>query len=168
MSNPEFLGGYDGQSLDELIAMESSHRIDSLVLAMESALDQKLSVGGPAGLSAEERVILVIEALEREVNNGGYDQFFTNSSGAYAGEIEAALRSIGCPRQADIAKRALEALGVKGALTSASVEAALDAGGDDLSGRLGDLDDEYYKCDEPIADRLFAFVKANRAKVQLR
>jgi hypothetical protein len=171
MTEPEFLEGYQGQSLDELLSMEATHRIDSLVLAMEAALDQRLTKRGAASFSLEERIVLAIEALEREVNNGGYDQFFLNSSRTYAGEVEQALRTIGCPEQAEIARRAVAALRtrgtVKGTLTSEAVETGLAAGGDALSEELKSLDDEYFACEEPIAERLFAFVKANKAKVQL-
>ena len=34
-----FLEAYDGQSTDELIALEGQFRIDSIVLAFEAALD---------------------------------------------------------------------------------------------------------------------------------
>ena len=168
MTEPVFLEEHGGQSLEELIAMEATHRIDSLVLAIESALERKAEDRGAASLSSAERVVLAVEALEREVNNGGYDQFFLNSSRAYAGDLERALRSIGCPEQADIARRAVAALAIKGAVTAESVEAAHSAGGDDLMDALSSLDDEYYACDEPIADRLFAFVKANRAAIRLQ
>jgi len=168
MTELVFLEEYGGQSLGELIAMESTHRIDSLVLAIESALDLKAEDRGAATLSSAERVVLAVEALERQVNNGGYDQFFLNSSKAYASELERALRAIGCPEQADIARRAVEALAIKGPVTAESVEAAHSAGGDDLMDVLSSLDDEYSSCDEPIADRLFAFVKANRAAIRLR
>jgi len=167
MIDPEFLEQYGGQTLEELIAMEATHRVDSLVLAIESALDRKALDRGAATLSPEEGIVLAVEALEREVNNGGYDQFFLNSSRAYAGGIERALRAIGCPQQADIARRAVEALKIKGAVTAESVESAHSTCGDDLADVLGSLDDEYYSCDEPIADRLFAFVKANRAAIRL-
>jgi hypothetical protein len=172
MTEPEFLEEYRGQSLDKLLSMEATHRIDSLVLAMEAALDQKLAKRGTASLSLEERIVLAIEALEREVNNGGYDQFFLNSSRTYAGEVEQALRAIGCPEQAEIAGRAVAALRakgkIKGELTPETVETGLAAGGDALSELLNSLDDEYYACDEPIAERLFAFVKANKATIHLR
>jgi hypothetical protein len=168
MTEPVFLERYGGQSLEELIAMEATHRIDSLVLAIESALDRKAADRGAATLSPAERAVLAVEALEREVNNGGYDQFFLNSSRAYAGDIERALRAIGCPGQADIARRAVEALAIQGAVTAEAVEAAHSAGGDDLFDALSSLDDEYYASDEPIADRLFDFVKANQAAIRLR
>lgn len=66
--------------------------------------------------------------------------------------------------QADIARRALAALSIRGAVTPTSIEEARAAGGEE---RADSLDDEYYICDEPIADRLFAFVKANRSKNRL-
>lgn len=74
----DFFDGYDGQTTDELLALETTYRTDSLVLAFEAALRLEPD---PAKLSREETWILAIEALEREVNNGGYDQFFLNSSG---------------------------------------------------------------------------------------
>jgi hypothetical protein len=161
----EFLERYNGESLDELLAMAETYRIDSLVLAMESALQAKQEEG--LRLSQEERVVLAIEGLEREVNNGGYHQFFFNSSRVYAAEIVEDLRLIGCPRQAEIAGRAVMGLGLRGAMTHEAIEEALEAGAEELEDALGALDGEYYACDEPIADRLFAFVKQNRERVML-
>ncbi len=91
MENKAFLESYDGQSTDELIALESSHRVDSLVLAFEQAL---LTKDYP---TAEEQVVLAVEALEREVNNGGYSQFFVNSSREYSSLVVEALEAIDCP-----------------------------------------------------------------------
>ena len=167
MPDLEFLDEYTGQSLDELLAMEQAYRVDSLVFAMAFALSHKLWQCGAAALSPAERIILVVQCLEREVNNGGYDQFFFNPSREYARDIEAALRAIGCPINADIARRAVEALQIEGEPTADAVETALVAGGDELSELLASLDTEYYAFLEPIADRLFAFAKANRATICL-
>jgi hypothetical protein len=74
MSQP-FLKSNGGQTIQQLIAMRDSHRVDSLVLAVEQALASK----SEAELSEPERVILAVEAMEREVNNGCYEQFLGNS-----------------------------------------------------------------------------------------
>jgi hypothetical protein len=100
------LRGYSGQSTDELIALDGIFRTDSIILAFEQALDQKAYRLGDSALSAEEVIILAIEALEREVNNGGYEQFFTNSSKEYASVIIDALNRIGCVQVADLTNRA--------------------------------------------------------------
>jgi hypothetical protein len=167
MPGTEFLESYGGQSLDELLRMEQTHRIDSLVLAIESALQTKAEARGPQSLSQEERTVLAIEALEREVNNGGYEQFFLNSSNEYAADVVSALEAIGCPKNAAIARRAITALGLAGPPTPARLEEALENGGDELSDTLRSFNDDYYSCDEPIADRLFEFVRAHRQQIDI-
>jgi hypothetical protein len=62
------------------------------------AIDNLLSpifYSKPEKLSEEERNIIYIEELEREVNNGGFSQFFFNSSGDYTEELIQALKAVG-------------------------------------------------------------------------
>ncbi len=49
----------------------------------------------PDELSKEEKVIVYIEELEREINNGGFSQFFFNSAGDFTEEIIQALKTVG-------------------------------------------------------------------------
>src|SRR5215470_8182521 len=91
-----FLSSYSGQSPEELLSLESAYRIDSLVLAFEEAVGQKARRQGPQSLSNQELIVLAVEALEREVNNGGYEQFFINSSKEFAPIMVEALGRIGC------------------------------------------------------------------------
>ena len=100
-TGPEWLDGYSGQSVDELLSLEGSCRCDSLVLAFEEAIGRKSQHNGANSLTVEERVVLAVEALEREVNNGGYDQFFINSSREFAPTIVDALQRIGCKKAAN-------------------------------------------------------------------
>ncbi|MDH0449508.1 MULTISPECIES: DMP19 family protein [unclassified Shewanella] len=48
----------------------------------------------------------LIEVLEAEINNGGFDQFFFNSAGDYTEETIQALVKIGANHTADIVRRA--------------------------------------------------------------
>ena len=50
--------------------------------------------------------MLFVENLEREVNNGGFNQFYFNSSGDYAHETLNGLNTIGAHRMADILTKA--------------------------------------------------------------
>lgn len=162
-----WLDSYTGQTTDELIQLESEYRIDSLVLAFEQAVDQKAARLGEDAISEEERFILAVEALEREVNNGGYGQFFLNSSNEYAAVIVDALDRIDCPNTARITRAAIDALAVDGDPTSEVVENAIREDNPRRDKLLGELDDQYYRNDEEIADRLFAFIKANRDRIVL-
>ena len=85
--NAEWLDGYSGQSVEQLLSLEGKSRTDSLVLAFEQAISQRAEGADNQGLTNTEHVVLAVEALEREVNNGGYHQFFTNSSREFAPTI---------------------------------------------------------------------------------
>ncbi|MGE0455934.1 MAG: DUF4375 domain-containing protein [Vicinamibacteria bacterium] len=166
MPSDAWFEAYTGQTTDELLALEARYRIDSLVLAFEQAIQQKT---GP--LSTQERFVLAVEALEREVNNGGYSQFFVNSSNEFVDVIVAALHAIGCPRVAGITQAAIAALGVVGELTPEKAEsrasAAIVGESGDLHDALESCDAQFYSNEEPIADRLFAWIKENRASLRL-
>ena len=116
-------------------------------------------------LTDEERVVLAVEALEREVNNGGYDQFFVNSSREFAPTVVAALQRIGCKKTAAITQRAITALGISD-LTSEAIDAAMVGDDEQRVAKLNRCNDSYYKCAEPVAERLFAFIKVNKAGIK--
>jgi hypothetical protein len=155
---------YSGQSVDELLSLEGAHRADSLILAFEEAIGQKAQ-HSEQSLTAEERVVLAVEALEREVNNGGYHQFFVNSSREFVPTIVDALQRIGCKKTATITQRAIKALRLK-EVTPEAIDAALAKEDDQRLVKLNKCDDSYYNCGEPIADRLLAFIKANKEAIK--
>ena len=101
MAGDRFLEAYGGQTTEQLLAMEAHYRVDSLVLAFEQAIQMREP---QAPVTTQERYVLAIEGLEREVNNGGYGQFFLNYSHDFVDVIEQALRAIGCPKTADITR----------------------------------------------------------------
>jgi hypothetical protein len=119
------LESYSGKSVDELLAITNGNEID-FIQAIEMAIQQKLERLGEDNLSEEEVIVLAVEALEREVNNGGYSQFFVNSSREYTPIIVHALGRIGCTETAKITERAVKAAGFSG-LAPLTLKDALDA-----------------------------------------
>ena len=157
-----FLAGYEGQLTEELLALEAQFRIDSLVLAFEQAIQSK----SPESISVEESYVLAVEGLEREVNNGGYTQFFTNSSGEFAPIMEVALRAIGCPKTADITRDAIVALGLDKVTAETVAEATL-ANDELIEQALAACDDRYFANDEPISDRLFRWIAVHKDRLRV-
>jgi hypothetical protein len=167
MGDLKFLDQYAGQSTDELIALESAFRIDSLVLAFEEALDRKVERYGEEQLTDEERVILAIEALEREVNNGGYDQFFQNTSKEYAPIVVAALKKIGCMLEASLTEEAIQALGIIGPVTVEAIDQVMGDDSDERDAKLNACDRRYYNETGDIAGVLWGYIKRNRSKIEI-
>jgi hypothetical protein len=160
-----WLNGYSGQSVEQLLSLAGTYRTDSLVLVFEEAISQNAQRDGMQSLTDEERIVLAVGALEREVNNGGYHQFFVNSSREFATTVVAALQRIGCKKIATITQRAIKALGISN-LAPEAIEAAISHDDEPRLAKLNRCDDSYYKSAEPVAERLFAFIKAHKASIR--
>lgn len=168
MQELKWLDGYSGESVDDLIALSTTHRVDSIVLALEQALQQRLGDVGLAGLNDAEIAVVAVEALEREVNNGGYHQFFLNAP-EFAPFVADALKRVACHSTAEITAKAISLLGLRQPFTAGQVEQTLL---DDPEGTLMEMlssqcDGPFYGTGEPIADRLFEYVRANRDSIRL-
>lgn len=155
---------YSGQSAKELLSSEGQYGTASLVLGFEHGIQNKAKRKGEHSLSEEERFVLAVEALEREVNNGGYEQFFTNASWVFAPIIVRALQRIGCPVTAAITQTAIDALGIS-ELSVETINTVMRKKDPNLDIKLEWCDEAYYTGPEPIADRLFAYIKANRHRI---
>ena len=145
--------------------MAGDYRIDSIVLAFEEALEQQR---GERSLTTEESWILAIVDLEREVNNGGYLQFFENSSREHAASVVQALEAISCPQVAELTQRAIATLKIQGEISEAAIEEAIETREDEISESLDALDSEFIQQTESIEDRLFEFIKANRDHIKTK
>jgi len=109
--------------------------------------------------SAPQKVFSAIWALEDEVNNGGFSQYFANLSNETAGYVCEALQTIGAPKTADICKRAIEAAFPDG-LPSDPEEIGQVAAGFlvEIEDKLNDLDEEFYTYPHRLSDLLYRFV----------
>ena len=115
-------------------------------------------------LTEEERVVLAVRALDREVNNGGYHKFFCDSSRKFVPIIVDSLLRIGCDEAAKITQRALDALRLP-AVTPDDVRATLERRDDVRDLELDQCDLLFYKTAQHIADRLDAFIKENKIRI---
>ena len=111
---------------------------------------------------------MCVYELEREVNNGGLHQFFTNSPGQYARETIQALTAIGATSMASITR---EAVGLAfGDIPVPSDQderaAVLDAGGEAMYEKLQELDGRFYEYPDNLTELLFAYVQENRESIR--
>ncbi|TDQ29971.1 DMP19 family protein [Tenacibaculum caenipelagi] len=90
--------------LDTVLKIE---RRDMIVMEIDSYLNEKSEYGEKIEkLNSSQRTFFFIENLEREINNGGFNQFYFNSSGNFSQETVSALLEIGANKTAEIVKKA--------------------------------------------------------------
>jgi hypothetical protein len=97
--------------------------------------------------STPQKVFSSIWALESEVNNGGFSQYFLNNSCETASFVSEALETIGAPKTADICRRAI----------SAAFPAGLPKRPEDISSAAADFSDEVTEALEPLDNEFFEY-----------
>lgn len=116
-------------------------------------------------LNRVEQVYLLIWDLESQVCNGGFDQFFSNTSGDHANETEGACRAIGANQ---VAEMVAEAVGVWPGEIPVDLDARQDAM-DNLpeSAReiWGSLDEKFYAYPDDLVTLLYDYIEANATEM---
>ncbi len=83
-----------------------------LVVMVNDAVLEKCGYGENVSvLTAQERLFYLVQCLWMEINNGGFCQYFDNSSGDDAPETLSALREIGADFVADLMEKAMAQFG---------------------------------------------------------
>ena len=138
----------------------------NLIVSLGIYIAQKCNYGeSMSALSGPERVVHITQSLEMEVNNGGFSQYFFNSSGDLANELVDAYLEIGATKTADICKRAV-------ALFGQSVPADRDERDDFISDNeefdeiLGQCDDAFFEYEEDLNALTYAYVMQHKDSFQ--
>jgi hypothetical protein len=157
---------YTGQTTADILSHLDTHSEFSLLSAFRWGIQAKSrALGGEDKLTDEERLVLAVLALESEVNNGGYRQFFWNSSRRFTPTIVASLRRIDCERTAALTAKAIEVLGLS-AVTLQAVEREIQREDEARDAQLNVFDREFYTFNE-TTDKLLRFVVEQQAKIDV-
>jgi hypothetical protein len=109
--------------------------------------------------STPQQVFSSIWAIESEVNNGGFSQYFLNDSCETAAFVAEAFDTIGAPRTADICRRAIAMAFPTGLPpTPTAISKAAGDFSDEVLEQLGTLDSEFFAYPHNLTDLLFAYV----------
>jgi hypothetical protein len=112
--------------------------------------------------SVPQKVFSSVWAVESEVNNGGFSQYFLNDSAETASFVAEALDSIGAPRTADICRRAIICAFPAGLPhTPEGISSAAAEFPDEILDALGIVDSEFFKYPDNLTDLLFSYVSAD-------
>jgi hypothetical protein len=109
--------------------------------------------------SVPQKVFSAIWEIESEVNNGGFSQYFLNSSAESACFVVEALEVVGAPKTADICKRAIQTAFPVGLPHSVEVireTAALFP--EEVVDALEPLDQEFFSYPHNLTELLFSYV----------
>jgi uncharacterized protein DUF4375 len=119
-----------------------------------------------AQLTVPEQVFVAVWTLEADVNNGGFDQYYLNSSGDNAWYAPAALRAIGAEQTAAIAQRANAAFGPDGPPPDRDARLAAMDKLEEVDELWDDCDQAFYAYPHDLTALLSAYVQSHKSEIQ--
>ena len=132
---------------------------NSILIDLSESDKTKFGKQDFATQSTPQQVFSSIWAVESEVNNGGFSQYFLNSSCETAAFVAEALDTIGAPRTADICRRAIATAFPAGLPSTPDAISATAADfSDEVLEQLETLDSEFLEYPHNLTELLFAYV----------
>ena len=121
------------------------------------------SPGGFDSLSRPEKIYYAVTLFRNEINNGGFHQFFFNSSGSYYDLIENSLITFEEPKLRELLHKAKQTVFPEVAVPTETTKRrelllAVDPNGD-LIDKLDPLDQQCYQCADTLSSKLEAFAR---------
>lgn len=140
---------------------------NDFVIAMVEHLEEKTQYGDDMSvLSAKERIFYITQTLEMEVNNGGFSQFFFNSSGDFSSEIVSAFCAIEAHTTAGICEKALSAFGCEISTDRRERLKMLDEFDEDEINQIDEILDEcdnaFYDYPDNLTELSYQFIMKNK------
>lgn len=139
--------------------------VNDRIIALSEHVAQKCRYGiKMEALSQPERMFFIAQNVEIEVNNGGFSQFFYNSTGDFSAETVQAFLAIGAEKTAAICQRALDVVGQPLPVNRAErIELLEKIESDALAEALDSCDNAFYSCEEDLNALTDAYVMKNKA-----
>ena len=137
---------------------------NDFVIALLEHLENKTQYGDDMScLSEAERIFYITQSLEMEVNNGGFSQFFYNSSGSFSNELVSAFTAIGANATAAICQKAISAFGREIPVDRDERQDMLDElECEEIDEILEECDDAFYDYEDNLNDLNYHFVIKNK------
>lgn len=97
------------KKIDNLEILLTSDNLNDSVIELDNFICELCEWGDNIDvLTDAQKNFYYNQNLEREINNGGFNQYFINSSGAFAHETIKSLRTIGANHTANILQAAID------------------------------------------------------------
>ena len=115
----------------------------------------------------ERQAIYIIWILEAEVNNGGFNQFYFNSSGQFYKHLPEALKLVGAEQFSNLTKRANQIYEENKTRLVKFDDGTIESFSESYKGNpLNDLDTEFYELykSENLEQLQVRFIKGNKTK----
>ncbi len=116
-------------------------------------------------LTEPQKMFYYNQNLEREINNGGFNQFFCNSSGDNTHETILSLKAIGAEKTVAILQKAIEQFPNKTVPKDRVIRTEIVEKIEEFANEVWNLlDEEFYNYEDDLNSMNLEFVKKNKSE----
>lgn len=163
------LFGRDSNNQDDkspdIDALLSSPDTNNAIIEIDNYVCKLCSWGDTLDrLTEPQKNFYFNQNLEREINNGGFNQYFFNSSGDFTHETITSLRTIGANKTADILQQAIDQFPNSTVPKDRSQRQEVLEKIEDKANEVWEqLDQAFYKYEDNLYDLNIEYIKNNRS-----
>lgn len=149
-------------NIDKILKMEDE---TTAIIELDTKLNEISDFGDRMErLNASQKTVIFVGNLEREINNGGFHQFFFNSSGHFTHETVEALKAIKAFKTAGIVTKSISVWSnqavPKDRLKRQDILEQIEERAEPI---WNECDQEFYKYEDDILALLLDYVKSNKS-----
>jgi hypothetical protein len=151
--------------IDGILKLRNS---TEMIIELSYGISDKINKYGYESLTHVEKVLHHVYWLESEVNNGGFHQYYSNTSGDYAYETPETFEEIGATYTASLVTKA-NSIFPNGKPPSDEQERNnwMTEKGDSILGPLQEMDDKFLEYREPLAELQKVYMEKNKNQIQV-
>jgi hypothetical protein len=155
---------HQGDKRPDIDTLLSSPETNNAIIEIDNYICKLCSYGDTLDrLTEPQKIFYFNQNLEREINNGGFNQYFTNSSGDFAHETIASLKSIGANKTAELLQQAINQFPnynvPKDKAKRQEILEIIEISANEV---WEELDMAFYKYEDNLYDLNIAYLKQNR------
>lgn len=154
-----------GNNKPDIDTLLSSPDTNNAIIEIDNYVCKLCSYGDTLDrLTEPQKIFYFNQNLEREINNGGFNQYFYNSSGDFAHDTIISLRTIGADKTADILQKAIDQFPNS---TVSKDRAKRQEVLEQIEGAANEvweqLDQTFYKYEDDLNELNIQYIKQNRS-----
>jgi hypothetical protein len=151
------------KTLDKLLSAKDTN---STIIELDNFVAETCAYGDELDeLSEPQKLFFFNQNLEREINNGGLRQFFSNSSGDFAHETLVSLTAIGAMHTAKILQLAIDQFPERKVPKERAERQGIVEQIEDKAGEVwAQLDQQFFEYRDDLNQLNLDFVKKNKSQ----
>lgn len=148
-------------NLDDLLKSDDKNES---IIELDNFIGELCDYGDDfSKLTDQQKLFYLNQNLEREINNGGFNQYFCNSSGDNAHETILSLKAIGADKTADILQKAIDQFPNKTVPKDRDERTELVEQIEEVADEVwSDLDQKFYEYEDDLNTLNIEYIKKHK------